>query len=80
MPDQLVHLKGGRVATETDLLRLLDLEARGVHFRLADDGRVRVSPSDLLSDTDKVFLRQHHDLVVYCLTVTYTDGPDGATL
>jgi len=76
MPDQLVHLKGGMVARESDLRRLLDIEGRGVHFSLADDGKVRVNPAARLTDSDRVFLLEHHALVVYCLTVTYSD--DGA--
>lgn len=80
MSTRLVHLKGGHVATEADLTRLLDLEARGVHFSLSDDGKVRVTRSGCLSDDDKLFLRQHHDLVLYCLTATYSDSPEGATV
>jgi len=73
MSEPLVHLKGGMVVAEGDLLRLLDLESSGIHFSLAEDGRVRVSPSARLTDDDRAFLAQHHDLVIYALTFTYTD-------
>jgi len=73
MTDQLVCMGRGVVVQASDLKRLLDLEVRGVHFSLADDGKVCVGHSSLLTDDDKVFLRQHHNLVMACLTATYTD-------
>ena len=77
----LITLKDGFVVEVAALRRLWDLEERGVHFSLLDDGRVRVAPADRLTADDRAFLHAHHNLVIYSLTTTLPDdaGVAGAS-
>jgi hypothetical protein len=59
----LVTFRGGFAADWTVVERLLDLEARGVTFTLADAGRFRVTPVEWLTNTDRAFLRARRDEV-----------------
>jgi hypothetical protein len=59
----LVIFRHGFVADWTVVERLLDLEARGVTFTLADAGRFRVTPVTLLTEADRAFLRARRDEV-----------------
>jgi hypothetical protein len=56
---RLVVYRGGFEADWEIVERLLGLEARGCSFRLEDDGRFRVTPWELLTVEDVMFLRQH---------------------
>ena len=61
--DVLIPLRGGATVRYAVLLWLLDAEARGLRFNMEPDGRVRLSPHDLILDADRAFCRQHtHEL------------------
>lgn len=62
-PPAVVTFRHGFVADWMVVERLLDLEARGVTFTLADAGRFRVTPVDLLTDSDRAFLHSRRDEV-----------------
>ena len=56
--DDLVVLRGG-VAVPLPVLHLVwSLEDRGCHLALEDDDVVRVGPAELLTDDDRVRIRQ----------------------
>ena len=57
----LVTFRGGFVADWGVVSRLLDLEARGAKFELLPDGRIRVSPPELLDAETRVYLRARRD-------------------
>jgi hypothetical protein len=62
-PDVLIPLRGGATVRYTVLLWLLDAEERGLRFNTEPDGRVRLSPRDLILDSDRDFCREHrHEL------------------
>ena len=54
----------------------LDLFGRGLRLRADDDGRLIVSPGDLLTDDDRAAIRQHKDellaIVDYAATPSVT--------
>ena len=58
-PDVLIPLRGGTTVRYAVLLWLLDAEERGLRFSTEPDGRVRLSPHDLILDTDRAFAREH---------------------
>lgn len=58
---RLVTFRGGFVAAEAVVTRLLDLERRGARFVLLADGGFRVVPADVLTPEDTVFLQAHRD-------------------
>jgi len=51
----------------------LDLFARGLRLRADDDGRLIVSPGELLTDDDRVAIRRHRDELL--TIVDYADAP-----
>lgn len=55
----LVTFRGGFVASEAVVIRLLDLERRGARFVLESAERFRVVPASVLTPDDTAFLRQH---------------------
>jgi hypothetical protein len=57
----LVTFRGGFVADWHVVSKLLDLEARGARFELLADGRIRVSPAELLDSDSREFLRARRD-------------------
>lgn len=56
---RLVTFRGGFVADEAVVIRLLTLEARGARFVLLADGGFRVVPPSVLTPDDTAFLRSH---------------------
>ena len=57
--DVLVPLRGGSTVRFTVLTWLLEAEARGLRFNTEADGKVRLSPHDLIEDRDRAFCREH---------------------
>jgi hypothetical protein len=54
-----VTLKGGLTLPVAVIRLALDLESRGLRMTVEDDGEViRVRPSDLLTDADRVEIRR----------------------
>jgi len=51
----------------------LDLFGRGLRLRADDDGRLIVSPGELLTDADRVAIRHHRDELL--AIVAYADAP-----
>jgi hypothetical protein len=60
-PATLVTFRGGFVAKWRVVYRILDLEARGLHFEVIEDGRLSVAPRSLLTDDDRAFLHAEGD-------------------
>jgi hypothetical protein len=58
---RLVTFRGGFVAAEAVVIRLLDLEFRGARFVLLADGGFRVVPAHVLTAEDRAFLQAHRD-------------------
>ncbi len=52
----LVTFRGGFTADWSVVVRLLEIEAKGVRFELADRGRFRVVPGSALTPVDRSFL------------------------
>jgi hypothetical protein len=57
----LVTFRGGFVADWAVVAKLLQLEAKGATFEVLADGRIKVSPSGLLDDATRDFLRARRD-------------------
>ena len=53
----------------------LDLFGRGLRLRADDDGRLIVSPGELLTDDDRVAIRRHRDELLSI--VAYAATPPG---
>lgn len=70
--ESLVTFRGGFVADYVVVERLLDLAQRGATFSLVDEARFRVTPPDVLTDADRMFLQLRRDearaVVGYMLT------------
>ena len=59
---ELVIFRGGFVADMALVSRLIDIEARGVRFRVEPDGRFRAVPPGKLTPEDvQIILRQRRD-------------------
>lgn len=54
-------------------MRLLDIEAKGVRFELADGGRFRVMPGSALTPVDRSFLTTNRDQVHAIVTYFSTE-------
>ena len=56
-----VTFRGGFTVAWPIVEKILDLESRGARFYLADHGRFRVDPVNILTTSDVRFLQAHRD-------------------
>ena len=59
----LVTFRRGFTANWTVVMKLLDIEAKGVRFELTNGGRFRVVPVSALTVADRAFLTANRDEV-----------------
>lgn len=61
---ELLPLRDGLVVSAAALHVLWRLEERGLDLRVADDGRLHVTPSQRLTSDDCTAIRVHRDEIV----------------
>jgi len=71
LTDTLIPLHHGPVVPASIVSWLIDAEFRGLRFRPAPDGQLRVGPPAVVTPEDLAFIRRHRDVLRAC--VVYVD-------
>lgn len=69
--DVLIPLRDGPVVPASVVSWLIDAEFRGLRFRPAPDGQLRVGPPAVVTPEDLAFIRRHRDDLI--AAVAYVD-------